>query len=128
MPPIKIRLRRGKDEQKEAYTPEKGEPIFIEDLNQLRVGDGFTPGGHLVVGNVVVVQQFNDLPDRPKGWRHKLIKWLGGESEFNVGYVVAVQQFVIRDYKSDCTKGWSYLPWQQSVRFVERLDMFLQKR
>lgn len=76
----------------------------------------------------MVVQRFEDLPARATGWKSKLIKWLGGISEYNVAYITDVGQFVVRDRGNADGKGWRYISWNQSVRFVEHLDMFLQMR
>lgn len=40
-----LHLKRGKEEQREKYTPEESEPVFCMDTGKLYIGDGKTPGG-----------------------------------------------------------------------------------
>lgn len=49
---VKLKLRRGTDEQRQLVTLEQGEMGYTTDHKRVWVGDGFTPGGH-VTGNLV---------------------------------------------------------------------------
>lgn len=46
-----LKLRRGSDVERQAITPEAGEPIWV-DNNTLYVGDGSTPGGIKITGDI----------------------------------------------------------------------------
>ena len=47
-----LRIRRGTDAQRQNFTPEQGELIYVTDTQELYVGDGTTSGGLRITGNV----------------------------------------------------------------------------
>lgn len=44
----RLQVRRGKVVEVDAVTPANGEPAWVEDLEQFRIGNGVTPGGVLI--------------------------------------------------------------------------------
>ena len=85
---MKLQLRRGNSDQLNIYTPSVGEPIYVVDANQLRIGDGKTPGGVIALGHVKFIRHNEKLPSPPTGIRQAIIRWLGGISEYNFAYCI----------------------------------------
>lgn len=96
-----LRLRRGTNDQREQYTPKSGEPIFITDAKQLRIGDGETPGGCLVIGSVLVLKHTDPLPYAGKPWKRWLLKKLGGCSDYGFAYYPSSDQLYQYDRDTD---------------------------
>lgn len=47
-----LRIRRGTDAQRQNFTPDQGELLYVTDTQELYVGDGTTTGGLRITGNV----------------------------------------------------------------------------
>lgn len=84
----KIVIRKGPSDKLKNHTPSSGEPLYVMDTNQLRIGDGETPGGLLVAGSILIVRKREFLPYPPVGFKRWLIEKLGGLPEYNLAYCV----------------------------------------
>ena len=56
---MRIRLKRGKSEDRKKFIPDLGELIHDKDKNCLYVGDGETPGGLFVAQLIVGLHDQN---------------------------------------------------------------------
>lgn len=58
---------RGNTAQNNAYTGQPGEITVDTELNQIRVHDGVTPGGHIIANQENASLDWNDIVNRPSG-------------------------------------------------------------
>lgn len=109
---MKVQLKRGSSDHQNIYTPDVGEPVYITDTNQIRIGDGKTPGGVLAMGNVKLIMGNESLPKVPTGIRQKIIRWLGGIAEY--GFVYDIDINILYGY-CHVTERWVVLNDKQFI-------------
>jgi len=70
---MKISFKRGTTSQCDAVTPDSGEPLYDETIDQLRIGDGATAGGDKVamegvgISRTILCNAFQ-FPDPAAAW------------------------------------------------------------
>lgn len=63
---IKLQLRRGTAEQNDAFTGALGEPSFNTTSNSIRIHDGSTQGGHIILGEPNISNCITEIPQNIK--------------------------------------------------------------
>lgn len=115
-----ILLRRGPHEKRGLYVPDVGEPVYVTDRDQLRIGDGHTPGGILTVGKPLVVATSKDFPVVKQDWKRKLLSWLGEVPVYSFAYILDTETFYV--YKPYANK-WLPLVTEEKFAFIQNLHI-----
>lgn len=115
----KIILKRGNHDIRRSYVPELGEPLYVTDTKQLRIGDGVTPGGNLVVGTVLLLKENEPLPTPPTGLRQWALKRLGALPEFGFAYYPHCDTLFMFDKDTD---KWSMVLDETRLCVVHGID------